>query len=556
METLRYFGEVNLYWILFYGCFWLMFRKHTFFHWNRIYLAGTLIFSFALPFVKFPETSRTVPIPVSVYNATNSVKKAPAVVLVNSKMRNPAVPLWQAIGILYLIGVSFMTAKLLQALYQLAIVIRQSECLRFEEYSLILLSENKPGSSGLGSFSFFKWLFVSRDDYEHNLDTILRHENIHIKQWHSLDILLIEILKIIFWFNPVLWFYKHSIQEVHEFLADEEVPNRDRYARFLLSYALNSPVKSLTNHFFNSSLLKTRIKMIYKNRTPRWLLGKYLMTVPIVLIVMTLSAARKHLAIPLAENITMPIKENFDGNEISDAKQNIASPASSTSKKSAPIFSDEKISVTGIVKNTNGSLVPNATIILKGTTQGTVSDDEGKFELKDVPTFSSLVVSHVSYKPYEIRVGRWKGDYGVKLLPVENVISGLVVIGYAPSRNNVSNEENTKSTSSAKQAFVAVEQKAEFPGGNPEMMKYLAQNIKYPSEAAKARVGGVVLISFIVNENGEIRKPKIIKGLGYGIDDEATRVILNMPNWKPAIQNGKKLTSEYTMDIKFNIDSI
>jgi len=471
-------------------------------------------------------------------------------------MRSPAIPLSQTVGILYLIGASFMAAKLLQGFLQLAKVIRQGECLKFDEYRLILPPENKSQSLGTGSFSFFKWLVVSPDDYEHHLDTILRHENIHIKQWHSLDILLIEMLKIVFWFNPVLWFYKVSIQEVHEFLADEGAPNRDRYATFLLSYALNFPVKSLTNHFFNSSLIKTRIKMIYKNRTSRWLLGKYLMVVPIVLIVITMTAARKHLAIPFAEKIATPVTENQYRNDIVNETHNVAELANSTAKQSATLISDEKISVTGIVKNANGSLVPNATIILKGTTQGTVSDDEGKFELKNVPTFSSLVVSHVSYKPYEIRVGRMKGDYGVKLLPVENVISGLVVIGYVPSGNNVLNAENSKSIPSTKRAFVAVEEKAEFPGGNTEMMKYLAQNIKYPSEAAKAHVGGVVLISFIVNENGEIRKPKIIKGLGFGIEDEATRVILNMPNWKPAIQNGKKLTSEYTMDIKFNIDSI
>ena len=553
MENLLYFGEVNLYWVLFYGCYWLLFRKHTFFRWNRIYLIGVLIFSFALPFIKFPETSRTVSVPVSVYNATISVKRAPAVVMVNSEIRNPAVPLLQAIGILYLIGVSFMFAKFLKGFFQLAKVIRESDCLKFEAYKLILLAENK--SSGTGSFSFFQWLFVSRDDYENNLDTILRHETIHIKQWHSLDIMLIETLKIAFWFNPVLWFYKRSIQEIHEFLADQEAPNRDRYATFLLVYALNSPVKSLTNHFFNSSLLKSRIKMIYKTRTSRWLLGKYLMIVPIVLIVITLTSARKHLRIPLVENIAMPVKEKPDRTEMPGVKQNIVLPASSTLKK-AEGMSDEKISVTGIVKNENGNFVPNASIILRGTMQGTVTDEDGKFELKNVPTFSSLVVSHVSYKASEIRVGRWKGDYSVKLLPVENIISGLVVTGYAPAKNDIVNEENVKNTSSTKQVFVAVEQKAEFPGGDVEMMKYLAQNIKYPSEAARVRVGGVVLVSFLVNENGEIRRPKIIKGLGYGIDDEAIRVILNMPNWKPAIQNGKTLTSKYTIDIKFNIDSI
>jgi hypothetical protein len=134
---------------------------------------------------------------------------------------------------------------------------------------------------------------VSRNDYENHFQTILEHEEVHIRQWHSVDIVLIEILKIVFWFNPVLWMYKLALREIHEYLADEQAANRDSYATFLVLYARNAAIRSISNQFYNSSLLKDRIKMIYKGRTSRWLPGKYLLLIPFVTVLVMITAARK-----------------------------------------------------------------------------------------------------------------------------------------------------------------------------------------------------------------------------------------------------------------------
>ncbi len=144
---------------------------------------------------------------------------------------------------------------------------------------------------------------------------------VHIQQRHSLDILFIEIIKVVFWFNPVIWFYKISLQEVHEFLADEAAPNRDHYARFLVSYSLAVPVTLLTNHFFNSSTLKSRIKMIYKNRNSRWSLGKYLMIVPVLLFAVLMTAAREKLTVPEEVKTTAAVNSYSE----TELNENIAS---------------------------------------------------------------------------------------------------------------------------------------------------------------------------------------------------------------------------------------
>ncbi|WP_221394505.1 M56 family metallopeptidase [Dyadobacter sp. NIV53] len=553
MELLIYLGKVNLYWLLFYACYWLLFRNHTFFQWNRFYLSGSLLIAFILPIVKFPGPVEIV-IPKTVYSA--SITQVPIIVspILTATSIIPDQPVeWIFIvRIMYGFGVCFMLYQLLRGFYKIFSIIKQGESIKFEDYNLILLPDYQPAGSGIGSFSFLKWLVVSCNDYENHLDTILRHESIHIKQRHSLDILLIESLKIVFWFNPVLWFYKHSLQEVHEYLADEEAPNREHYTTFLVSYALNSPVKSLTNHFFKSSLLKTRIRMIYKNRTSKWLLSKYFIIIPVIGIMTALTAARKHAIMPAEIKIVRSIKETLDLGEPFGSAANHSVQKSNVQLNHES--QEEKVIVRGTVKNENGNFVPNATVILKGSTRGTLTDENGKFELKDVPAFSQIVVSHVNYQSYEIRIGRSKFlDYTVKLISEQNVIDGVEVAGYTPTIHTDREESQQNPTNRIKE-FSVVEEKAEFPGGNPEMIKFLAQNIRYPSEASKANISGTVLISFIVNEYGEIRKPKIIKGLGFGIDDEATRVILNMPNWKPAIQNGNPLRSEYSIFIRFALN--
>lgn len=265
METLLYLAKVNLCWVLFYSCYWLLFKRHTFFKWNRVYLLVSLLASFAIPLITFSED-------VVVVTPLTQVMQVPALVtypeatVIFAHEETASFDWTKLLSVIYLTGAGILFFQLVKGLLVIRSLLRKNEQLSFEDYTLILLPQSKYQH---GSFSFFNWLMVSQHDYEEHLDTVLRHELVHIRQKHSVDILFIEVLKVIFWFNPIVWLYKKSLQEVHEFLADEGAPNRARYATFLIGYGHHSPVQTLTNPFFNSSLLKSRIKMIYKNRTSR-----------------------------------------------------------------------------------------------------------------------------------------------------------------------------------------------------------------------------------------------------------------------------------------------
>src|SRR5690606_31843644 len=95
-----------------------------------------------------------------------------------------------------------------------------------DDLPVVVMTDENPGP---GSFSFFNRIFINKADFDHHFDTVYNHEKIHVAQYHSLDILLVELFRVVFWFNPVLGLYKHSLQEVHEFLADTSATNKEDY---------------------------------------------------------------------------------------------------------------------------------------------------------------------------------------------------------------------------------------------------------------------------------------------------------------------------------------
>lgn len=103
--------------------------------------------------------------------------------------------------------------------------------------------------------------------------------------------------------------------------------------------------------------------------------------------------------------------------------------------------------------------------------------------------------------------------------------------------------------------FEFVEVSPEFPGGQEAMMKFLAENIKYPATALQASIEGLVVAQFIIDKTGKISDVNIIKPLGGGTDEEAIRVLTAMPKWQPGKQNGKEVSVRYTLPIRFSFGS-
>jgi len=110
---------------------------------------------------------------------------------------------------------------------------------------------------------------------------------------------------------------------------------------------------------------------------------------------------------------------------------------------------------------------------------------------------------------------------------------------------------NTEITEETDQPFVIVEQMPQFPGGEKEMMKFIRNNLKYPSIAQENGISGTVIVNFVVDREGKISLIKIIRGIGGGCDEEAIRVLKKMPAWNPGKQGGKAVLVSFTMPVKY-----
>jgi len=269
MNWWQYLLLVNLYLVLFYGFYALLLRRETFFQLNRIYLVSAALLSFFIPLIQagwVQDLFITQKVEYSIYGN-------PVIIQGLKPVKDVPVNWGQLFTGLYLAGVAFWILKLVWKLITLNRMI------------------NKPVQNA--PFSFFKKIRVGEQGNSSHI--INAHEQVHAKQWHSADVLIIEAVMIINWFNPVVYFYRRAIKHIHEFIADNEAiksaNSKSEYALLLLSQTFNVPQHQLLNHFFNKGLLKQRIIMLQKDKSQRIRLVKYGLSAPLFMLMLILSSA-------------------------------------------------------------------------------------------------------------------------------------------------------------------------------------------------------------------------------------------------------------------------
>lgn len=509
MELLTYLLKVSAGMVALYSVYWLWLRKHTYFAFNRFYLLTALLISFAAPWVVLPE-SAPEPLPV-----VSLALEPTAIVFAPTATEQSLITAEEALPLLYLLGVLVMGIRLGYRLWSLLRIVFAGQRERVGKYTIVRLSDEN-----LSSFSFLNYLVVSNKDAESYGDVVLRHELVHIQQKHSWDLLWVEIVHALVWWNPILIFYKRSLKEIHEYIADEQATNGDRltYARTLAGYAFGVSPQVLTNNFFDISQLKNRIAMLTKNRSSRWVLGRYLLALPVVVGLTVLVAARS------------------------------AEPSEIIMEQTA-----EELAVKGRVVTSEGKGLPGVAIIVANTNSGTITDADGNYLIK-VARGKQLVFSFVGFKTQVIDATQ--NEQNVIMLPEPKELGEIVVVAYGnePTKGEEVAVQKLGEPTKNGEIFTVVEQNPQFPGGIRELGSYLGRNIKYPAPAQRANVQGKVFVQFVVGEDGDIRSPKILKGLGFGCDEEALRVVLGMPNWTPGKQNGKAVAVQYNLPIAFVLE--
>jgi len=311
MDTLRYIVLANLFISAFFGLYVLLLKKETFFQVNRVYLLSSLLLSFILPLIHtnwFGQSAIAEQIKYSVIGK-------PIDVFATGQATESHFTFLQIISYVYLLGI---------IVFSLYLTIRLLAIKK-----ILFSSVNRP------SFSFFKRIYLSESNASNQL--ICEHENIHATQWHSADVLLMEIVIIFNWFNPLVYLFRKELKNLHEFIADEGAlklsDSKKDYAMLLVSQTFETPINNLVNSFFNQNLLKQRIMMIQKNKSRKSSKWKYLLSAPLIVLMLILSAATiKKTSTMLASS---PIADTTKKYKITIAK----SPIPSTNKNyQGPVF--------------------------------------------------------------------------------------------------------------------------------------------------------------------------------------------------------------------------
>ena len=264
MDFLLYDGKVALALLVFYLFYRFLLKKETFHRFNRVVLVGTAVLSFLLPLCiitihKPIEVAPVLPEPTIVATELPAQELVP--------LLEPAVPWWPtALTLLFWAGVAFVLARVTLSILSIVRIIRQGRLVREEDGCKIIVTERD-----IDPFSWMKYIVLSGKDWEAPHESILAHEKAHIGLGHSLEVLLVDVLSALQWFNPAIWMLRADLQELHEYEADDAVlragTNIKEYQYLLIRKAVSKSGYSVANSF-NHSILKNRITMMSKSKSP------------------------------------------------------------------------------------------------------------------------------------------------------------------------------------------------------------------------------------------------------------------------------------------------
>ena len=447
-----------------------------------------------------------------------------------------------------------------------------------------------------GPFSFFHWIFIHPSSHtEEEFNEILIHERTHARQWHSIDVIISELVCIFCWCNPFAWLMKREIRTNLEYMADARVLENGydskTYQYHLLGLSHQKAAATIYNSFNVLPLKKTHQNDEQKeNKRNR---KDQISDVPSfsgltydcqqyrssgtyhkedAAEVIEAVDAKTGQAVPevqapqvapLPEQDTKTVtykgkvvdKDTLD-NPIFEVVEHMPEfPDGGMSALMEYLSKNIKYPEAAMKKGTQG----------RATVQFVVEKDGSITNVKILrgidPELNKEAVRVISAMP-KWKPGTQKGEAvrvkytvpvmfrltenntQVKYAPIESKIDEMVVVGYAPEEATYPEEVTV---------FEVVEKMPEYPGGMSAMMEFIGKNIKYPVAAQKAKIQGRVVIQFIVDKEGNIICPRVIRGADPLLDAEAIRLTTIMPKWKPGMQRGQAVNVKYTVPIMFRL---
>jgi TonB family protein len=511
----------------FYLAYLLFLRNLAFFQVNRVYFLVAIIFSLLLPLI-------TVTPPVTIGNYTSFIQE----VTITAQVQGNAIAAGKQpfdygkiIPVIYLAGAVLLGLRFLTRIAGLALLISGNRTTRHRHRHNHIVSIESDQSP----FSFLNYIFINESLYrEEERKKIIEHELVHIRQFHSFDLILLELLTIVQWFNPVAWLIRRSMLEIHEYLADEQVirtgTSIPAYQSLLVALQVGNGSFPLANNF-NRSLTLSRIRMMTRIKPAGWKKLNVVILLPalILLVFMCTKAENKmqaasvgipYEAYSASPDISLLLPaETVDGPGITVAPQTddlqIAANAVSRETAAPPATRDPEPPSASVSPNLPGKDTP----VIPET--GQVRPETANRETSPPEQAGSPPPAVIAPGMEGQSAGQSRRETGAAGLPASEV-------------------------------FFIVEDMPEFQGGGPEYFRqFISENLRYPQAAANNGIHGRVFVQFVVQPDGTVADAKIVRGVDPLLDREALRVVMSSPKWTPGMQRGQPVAVAFTFPINF-----
>ena len=495
----------------------LLFRNSNRLYFNRFFLITSMLLALAMPMLGLLSGMEVPQMAILKQNMFNGMMLSEVIVTHDGQPMLPEVivttnttpsrfSVWQVMGGIYLIGVGVMTLLFLIKLGRLVVLIIRSPKRKMSSCTAVFTGREQ------GSFSFFCYAFFPNENVDPD---IMRHEMSHIAHHHSWDILFAEVMMILQWFNPFIYLYKKELQSLHEYQADRDVVatgvDKKNYMMLILQQCTAVDFSGMSNNF-SLILTKKRIKMITRNEKAKGLWWRLLATLPV-------------LAILMIANTKVTAQE----------KKAVDKPITVETGR-FEIFDDD-----------------GAPMQLKDTVFYAVDGSYVKFETSDsFQPESGEPCKKLTVTSYDAD-GNQRNNFFITETERRGDTSTYTIEPFTLS-GNLFEQLFDLATSYEDTVYQIVEQMPKYTGGEEAMMKYVAENIKYPQAAKDKNISGRVFVGFVIEKDGSVSNVKVVRGIGGGCDEEAARVIKEMPKWKPGMQKGKPVRVNYMMPIFFKLD--
>lgn len=558
-------------------------KRETFFNWNRLYLLLTPVLSLIIPLIKINEFSKVVP--------QDYIIRLPEVFIgdvsapkISANNLKPVVAQTQSFSLLEIAFYAGMIVIALVFIYKVISLYRLiHKNPRFRDNNLVIVQLLKSAAA----FSFFNYIFLGEHIKSSEKEAILKHEKVHVREKHSFDLLFFEMLKIVFWFNPLVYMYQNRIQTLHEFIADAEAlkfQGKKQYYQNLLSQVFETKNVSFINPFFKKSLLKKRIAMLQKTKSKRIHLIKYALLIPMVLGMLIYTSCNNEIEregitkTELSdEELMFKLKQEYD--EIKNSDKNLYQRHLKFIMKSDDyILSKEAFYRQNIffeelskqyVKKNSGKEIYKPKTYSEYLEWKKTDEAKEQWENNTYDGVLKLVVddmNNLTPKEKEKREKKMKllfnDDHYTKLIQTDGKTT--ITLGETESKKQ-NNREESKFSNTVDVPFGVIEQVPTFPecgsGTNEERKKCTSETIaKFVNRNFNTKLANEynltgrqrINVIFKINPEGDITDVRA-RAPHPALEEEAKRVIKSLPKMIPGEHQGEKVNVPYSLPIIFQV---